>query len=92
MRITVCVLLLCLCCGAFAAGLWHHPLYLDGGGTWRQRIALDGRNDTARPFAGEQATNRIGGAPGRAGLPGQRGEGGGELDGALGGVVVRRDA
>jgi hypothetical protein len=45
---------------AAAAAEWHHPLYLDGGGTWRARIAVTVTNDGPRPVAGEPVGLRVG--------------------------------
>ncbi len=37
---------------------WHHPLYLDGGGHWSRRVAIEVRNLSERDLAGavQQAT------------------------------------
>src|SRR5690242_5616091 len=43
------VLLSSFLCGAAE---WHHPLYRDGGGTWRQRIPITVTNPTDRPIKG----------------------------------------
>jgi hypothetical protein len=40
--------------GAFGAVPWHHPLYLDNGGYWPERVALTITNGSAEPVAGER--------------------------------------
>lgn len=74
MKRYLCLCLIALSCSAWGAEAWHHPLYISGGGLWRQRVALDVRNDTETAYAGEQATVRVGTAPGEAALAGTRAE------------------
>ena len=50
---------------------WHHPLYLSGGGWWRQRIKVVVRNDRSRSVAGEPVALKVGSGPGEADLAGQ---------------------
>lgn len=64
---------LCLSAEAGAAD-WNHPLYLDGGTYWRQRILVTVQNDTDRALDGERVPLKTGGAPGQANLVGAMAE------------------
>jgi len=55
----------------FAAD-WHHPLYLDGGGWWRQRIPIHVTNQTDAALAGRPVLLEIGDRNGQATLAGNR--------------------
>lgn len=74
MKRYLCLCLIALSCSVWAADDWHHPLYLPGGGLWRQRVSLDVRNDTATAYAGDEATVRVGTGAGEAALVGARAE------------------
>jgi hypothetical protein len=66
------VLLLALWGTTTARGAeWHHPLYLHGGGYWRQRATVSVRNDMAREAAGTPVALALGQAPGQVPLIGQ---------------------
>ena len=43
-----------------AAAEWHHPLYLDGGGYWRQRTGVVIENGTEHPLDGRPVAVRVG--------------------------------
>jgi hypothetical protein len=49
---------------------WRPDLYLGNGGLWRQRIAVEVRNDQLGPVAGEPVTIRVGPGDGEADLAG----------------------
>jgi hypothetical protein len=67
--------LLIVCASAgHCAEAWHHPLYIGNGGLWRQRIALDVRNENDRALAGQEATVRVGSRVGEAALTGAQAE------------------
>ncbi len=53
---------------------WHHPLYLDGGGYWHQRIGVQVRNDSDETLNGRPVALAIGSAAGEAALTGARAE------------------
>ncbi len=55
-RFTLAGVLTCflLAPGAFGAVPWHHPLYLDNGGYWPERVAMTITNGSADPVAGER--------------------------------------
>jgi hypothetical protein len=53
---------------------WHHPLYLDGGGYWRQRIVVTVENDTDRALIGRPGALTVGNAPGAVALVGAQAE------------------
>lgn len=59
---------------AWAATVWHHPLYLGNGEVWRQRVPVAVRNDSDREMLGESVTLTIGTAPGEADLVGMDAE------------------
>ena len=53
-----------------AAGEWHHPLYRDGGGIWRQRMPIMVTNTTDQALRGYPVTLAVGdGASPLAGMP-----------------------
>ncbi len=54
----------------FAAMTWHHPLYLDNGGTWRQRVPIEIRNEMDREAAGDPVAVSVGKGQGEADLVG----------------------
>jgi len=56
------------------AAEWAHPLYLSGGGWWRQRVPIEVRNEQPRPAAGEPVAVKIGRNPGEADMAGQAAE------------------
>ena len=47
---------------------WHHPLYLSGGGWWRQRIRVVVHNDSDRPLEGRPVGILVGNEKGQAAL------------------------
>ena len=55
-RFTLAGVLTCflLARGAHGAVPWHHPLYLDNGGYWPERVAVTITNGSAEPVAGER--------------------------------------
>lgn len=53
---------------------WHHPLFRDGGGYWRQRIAVTVRNDGEPAMNGRPVALAIGSGPGSAALTGASAE------------------
>ncbi len=64
---------LCLVPGAEAAG-WNHPLYLDGGDYWRQRIPVTVSNEADHAMNGDPVALKIGDAVGEAHLTGAAAE------------------
>ncbi|NLY01492.1 MAG: DUF4091 domain-containing protein [Rhodopirellula sp.] len=53
---------------------WRHPLYLDGGGHWRQRIGLEVENRSGAALAGQPVAITIGTGLRQADLAGERAE------------------
>lgn len=53
-----------------ATPAWQHPLYLDGGGYWRKRIALTIVNGSDQPLDGLPVGVKVGRGPGLAALAG----------------------
>lgn len=53
---------------------WHHPLYLDGGGWWHKRVAVEVTNDGPAALAGFPVSVAVGSADGQIPLAGQRAE------------------
>ena len=75
MKAVIALLTICLLGPpAPAAEEWHHPLYLGRGGLWRQRVAVDVRNEGAAAVAGEPVTVRVGAGAGEANLAGAAAE------------------
>jgi hypothetical protein len=74
MRGPLAVFLALTASAAFAAAPWHHPLYLGNGGLWRQRVAIEARNDGDRAVAGESVALAVGEGAGQARLAGARAE------------------
>ena len=69
--------LLGLALGVSGPGLaveWQHPLYLDGGGIWRQRIVVTVENHTGQALNGRPIALAIGSEPGAAALAGAAAE------------------
>jgi hypothetical protein len=63
-----------LLCPGNATAAWHHPLYLDGGGWWRQRIEVQVSNDRDIALVGHPIELPVGEGPGQLALVGQRAE------------------
>lgn len=75
LRFFVIAVWLLLFSGAGAAEIpWHHPLYLDGTGWWRQRVAVKVANDGPAELAGFPISLTVGSASGQGPLLGQRAE------------------
>ena len=53
-----------------AATPWHHPLYLDNGGYWQQRLRVDLHNGLSTDTAGAPAAVTVGVGVGEADLAG----------------------
>ena len=71
MRKTLCVAAICIVASAgLAAADWHHPLYVGNGGIWRQRVAIEIRNEMDREALGDPVALRIGTGPDEADLVG----------------------
>ena len=70
---SVATLLLVSTSTAIAAP-WHHPLYLDGTGWWRQRVPLQITNDGATPLNGFPVACSVGTAAAPLPLAGHRAE------------------
>ncbi|UCH35653.1 MAG: DUF4091 domain-containing protein [Armatimonadota bacterium] len=69
-RIVTAALLATCVTIAGAAVPWHYPLYLGNDGYWRQRVAIEIRNDMDRAAAGDPVEVRIGTGVGEANLVG----------------------
>jgi hypothetical protein len=65
------VLLFAALASDLATGAWHHPLYLDGGRWWGQRIAVRVVNDSDRDLAGFPVEFAVGEETGQLKLKGQ---------------------
>lgn len=59
---------------AAQADSWHHPLYLDGGGWWQQRVPVRMINAGPNPLNGFPVACAVGSEPGQLPLVGQRAE------------------
>lgn len=66
--------LLLLWTSAGLAAPWHHPLYLDGSGWWRQRIPVQITNDGSQPWSGFPVACVVGTGVNQLPLTGQRAE------------------
>ena len=66
--------LLLLWTSAVLAAPWHHPLYLDGSGWWRQRIPVQIANDGSQPWSGLPVACVVGTGANQLPLTGQRAE------------------
>ncbi len=64
--------LLLISASSAVAAPWHHPLYLDGTGWWRQRVPLQITNDGTAPLSGFPVVCGVGPAAGQLPLTGQR--------------------
>lgn len=62
------------CTSAAFAVPWHHPLYLDGGGWWQQRVPVQITNDGPGPLRGFPVACEVGDAADQLPLTGQRAE------------------
>ena len=56
---------------AAAEPQWHHPLYLDGGRWWNQRISVSVANESESDLAGFPVEIAEGSEAGQANLVGQ---------------------
>lgn len=63
---------LAVACTTARADSWHHPLYLDGGGWWQQRIPVRMINAGPNPLNGFPVTCNVGSEIGQLPLAGQR--------------------
>ncbi len=59
---------------AAAEPAWHHPLYIGGGGLWRQRVRVAVRNDMARDATGDPVALTVGKARGQIDIVDARAE------------------
>lgn len=59
---------------AAATASWHHPLALDNGGYWRQRLTLTAVNGTDQALNGRAVGVTVGRSPGAAALAGAAAE------------------
>lgn len=57
---------------AAPAAQWHHPLYLDGAGWWRQRVPVQIINDSAHPLDGFPVACAVRGATAPSPTAGQQ--------------------
>ncbi len=70
----LCPVCLLVFCGSVFPGDWHHPLYLDGGAYWQQRVPVRVHNETEAALVGHPVAVDVGIGAGEAALAGRRAE------------------